>query len=116
MTGKDATDRARSDTALDTQLRGSAPELPAQVEHSLFDLDRGSSRATVWARRTILESGGTLSSEAVHPAIRALTGHTHRSGNVGDWLPSFDSIDQESPTMWRETSITVRHEDLLRLW
>jgi hypothetical protein len=45
--------------------------------------------------------------------MRALARHTHRLGRMGYRHPLMpDPIDQQPTTVKRQTSITVKHEDL----
>jgi hypothetical protein len=51
--------------------------------------------------------------EPADPAMAALTRDAHRFGDVRHGLAlDDDALDEESPTVERETSVTVSHEDL----
>ena len=45
--------------------------------------------------------------------MRTLTGHAHRLRHMRDRHPELlDATNQQTATMHRQTSVTVRHEDL----
>ena len=54
----------------------------------------------------------SLGGEPGHPPVGALPGDPHRLGDVSDRHSGLDPSDQKAPPMERQTSITVRHEDL----
>ena len=95
-----------------TELVGTAALFTTRGQHAFFDIRRSLGGAVVRSRRAVLETVNSGLVEAVDPAVRALTGHTHRLGDVSDGMPCLDAFDEQSPTMRRESSVTVRHEDL----
>lgn len=61
------------------------------------------------ARRSLIE-------KPPHPSMGALTGHAQFGRDMRDRPAAPDNaIDQQLPTMNRQTSISVRHEDLRAL-
>ena len=65
------------------------------------------------SRRPIEQAGLALGVEAGDPAMRALARDPHRLGDMRDRHPLLtDPMHQQTTTMERQTSVTVRHEDL----
>ena len=64
-------------------------------------------------RRPVDKPGVALGVEAGDPPVRALTRDPHRLSDMRDRHPlTTDTIDQQTATMHRQTSVTVSHEDL----
>lgn len=64
-------------------------------------------------RGTIDQAGITFGVETGDPSMRTLARDSHRFGDMGHRHALLtDSADQQTPTMQRQTSVTVRHEDL----
>ena len=64
-------------------------------------------------RRPIEQPRITLFVEPGDPPMRALPGHAHRPSDVRDRYPLLSNpTNQQTATMHRQPSVTVRHEDL----
>lgn len=67
----------------------------------------------MWTRRPIPQAGVALGVEAGNPPMRTLARDAHRLRDMRHRHPFLaDPSDEQPPTMKRQTSITVTHEDL----
>jgi hypothetical protein len=65
------------------------------------------------SRRPVEQPDITLGVETSNPTMRTLTRHAHRSSDMRDRHPLLsDTTNQQTATMHRQASVTVRHEDL----
>jgi hypothetical protein len=99
------------------QLR-SEPVLTSPVQRTGGDdlglhFGAGPGRCPVRARRPVFQPGLPLDVETGDPPVGALAGDAHGLGHVRNRHPQPpDPVHEQATTMERQSSVTVRHEDL----
>ena len=82
-------------------------------DHHRLDLGTGPGWHPMRPRRSVAQARITLRLEPGDPPVRTLPGHAHRPSDMRDRHPLLsNTTNQQTATMHRQPSVTVRHEDL----
>lgn len=113
VAGQDPRHRAGRHAGSRTDRLRPGAQLMASLHDPLLDLRGGAGRCAVRAAGAVGHPGLTLGPVALCPGRGALARDSHLAGHVGDPTAIInDSTRQDQTTMRRQTSISVRHEDL----
>jgi hypothetical protein len=113
VAAKDPPDRAGRHAELGAEPVLAPAMLGAGVDHERLNLSSRPGRAVVRTRRPVDQAGFAFGIETSQPPVNALTRDPHRSGDVRHRpVLGTNPLHEQAPTMKRQTSVTVTHEDL----
>src|SRR5690606_37166695 len=98
VAAQDPRDRPGRDTDVWGECVGSATAFTTSGKLSIFYVGVGLVGDRVWPRRAVLVAVTAGLVEAVDPAVRALSRHAHRLGDMCNGLARPNAFDEQSPT------------------